>query len=211
MRKVQGVVIVGLLSFAGSAFADLPPAFVDVIDKEVEVDGKRLSLDEAWRFSAWAPGEFPSGYSIENDPDLSQLREILKNDETRLAYFDWKADFVATFDRDLETTEDVGLYGNLPVLPVGWQSFRKMTFESGKPVYLLRELMDGGNLTYGMVLGGLLSFDCGIKALSGASSGAQLTVRALAGSFVQTLPDAASDRTVSEPSPARTPGRSAAR
>lgn len=176
MRMVQVLAIAGFLALAGGALADLPPAFVDVIDKEVEVDGKQLSLDEAWRFSAWAPGEFPSGYSIENDPDLNQLKEILKNDETRLKYFDWKADFVATFDRDLETNEDVGLYGNLPVLPVGWQSFRKMTFESGKPVYLLRELMDGGNLTYGMVLGGLLSFDCGIKALSGASSGAKLTV-----------------------------------
>ena len=173
---------VGFLS--GLAVAEEKPlAYVhEMSDRTIDLDGEKLTLDVAQTFDAWADGHVPEGYSILEDGDFAKLRAILK-DDPRLPYLDWKADFVATVDRDV-AAGDLGLYGELPVFAelmglgdLGWQPFPDTPFEAGHPVCLLDALLGGAmEFTYAEVLGGIVTFNCGLKHLSDSVLGTTFSI-----------------------------------
>ena len=182
MRKTLLAAGVGL--FVGWAFGEtLDLAYIrEIEDKTIESDGAWLTLDVAQTFDAWFEGHVPAGYSILEDGDFAKLRAILK-DDPRLPYLDWKADFVATVDRDV-AAGDLGLYGELPVFAelmglgdLGWQSFPDTPFEAGCPVFLLDALLGGAmEFTYAEVLGGVVTFNCGLKHLSDSVLGTTFSI-----------------------------------
>ena len=108
------------------------------------------------------------------DVQLDAAYTFTSNETEYGAYEYWDADFYVTFDRDV-AAGDLMLAGQYDAWDAGWVGFEMPATAANESVGLLTTA--GINLKYWEIVDLVEEFNCGIADLTGAMSGATITVQ----------------------------------
>ena len=158
LASCMGQVLLGLCADV------VPTAYVSDEGRTIAVEGKRVELDAAYCFDAWAGGVKP----------MSETERQAVYEQWG-AYANWNADFVVSFDRTI-AAESVSLYGQTAVFGTDWIPLPiAKALAANEPYRLLKEGL-GQAVPYVAIAEEIVRFMCGVKNLSPANVGTTMTI-----------------------------------